>query len=84
MNFEECLMECASQPELVQQFNRLTGSNLGEKRSPIDIMVDNATGYENIVAAQQNEQCARFVEFVYNCVWLRLAPVAGAVQPASR
>lgn len=76
MNFHDCLMECAKTPDLVEQFNRLTGRQLGEKllRSPIDEMIDKATGYQEVLAAQQDDDLRAFVEFCYEYVWARLPP----------
>lgn len=65
MTFHECLMFCAKQSELVENFNRLTGYKLGEPRSPIDQMIDQATGLED-------EAMREFISFVHEFVWLRL------------
>jgi hypothetical protein len=65
MTFEDVLMECAGTPEFVREFNRLTGFALDEARTPIDRMVDEATGRERAALGA-------FTMFVYECVWLTL------------
>lgn len=66
MTFHECVIVCAGQPELVAQYDRLTGSRLASlaTRAPIARMIDEATGAER-------DQVARFVAFIYDCVWMR-------------
>jgi hypothetical protein len=65
MNFEQCVMECARHPELIQQFDRLRGTNLQMKGAPIDLMVDQATG-------RLADDVSLFITFVYDVVWSRL------------
>jgi hypothetical protein len=61
--FEQVLHYCAATPELVAQFDRLTGANLARKGAPINLMVDDATG-------KTNEDVAKFVEFVREFVYM--------------
>lgn len=63
MTFQEILMHCATDTELVTQFDRLQGSNLARKGAPINLMVDDATG-------KTNDDLQRFVEFVHECVYM--------------
>jgi hypothetical protein len=81
MTFADCLIECAKAPGFVSNFNRLTGRHLGEqlKRSPIEKMIDASTGYEEILAAQQDEDLRAFVEFCHETVWTRI-PVIQTVN----
>jgi hypothetical protein len=74
MTFYDCLMTCARSPDLVAQFNRLTGRHVGEKliRSPLDLLVDQATGYDDMLKAQQDEDLSAFIEFCHTHVWLTL------------
>lgn len=46
MSFEQCALYCAGNMELVKEFNRLSGCHLGERRTPIDIAIDGACGYD--------------------------------------
>jgi len=61
--FEQVLLHCAATPELVTQFDRLTGSNLARKGAPINLMVDDATG-------KTGSDVAAFVEFVSEHIYL--------------
>lgn len=65
--FEQVLMHCAATPDLVAQFDRLTGSNLARKGAQINLMVDDATG-------KTNADLAAFVDFVREFIY---APWAG-------
>jgi len=60
-------MEAAGNQELVKEFDRLRGTNLQFQGSSIERMIDEATG-------RVEHDLALFVEFVYECVWLRLPP----------
>ena len=44
LTYMTCLMEAAGIPELVAQVDRLYGTTLVSRKSPIESMVDNATG----------------------------------------
>ena len=78
VSFYECLMACARRPELVSEFNRLTGRHVGEKlaRSPLEAMIDEATGYEQCLAAQCDDDLRAFIEFCHDVVWLTFNPQA--------
>jgi hypothetical protein len=65
MTFNECVLYCAGSRGLVAQFDRLTGSNLCMRGTPVDLMVDEATG-------RQREELVRFMAFVFECIWTRL------------
>ena len=65
LTFHDVLMECAGTPELVREFNRLTGHSLMEG-SPIERMVDEATGREE-------QALCDFTAFVFECVYVPLA-----------
>lgn len=65
MDFEQVLQQSAGNKELVAQFDRLTGSNLSLKGSPIDVAIDKASG-------RTNADLAAFVAFVFEFVWLTL------------
>lgn len=67
MTFQECCAECLNSKDLVREFNRLTGLQLGQYRTPINSAIDKACGYD-----PDAEAIPKFVEFVYRCVWLPL------------
>lgn len=68
--FHVCLLESIGEAELVENFERLSGTKLmlPAPRSPIERMVDEACGVHPF---DQNGM-RRFVEFVYDCVYTRL------------
>ena len=70
MNLPECIAWCAGNAELVAEFNRLTGRNLGRslKRSPMDRMVDDACG----VSGESEEDMIAWANFITDVVWMRL------------
>lgn len=57
-----------AQPELVREFNRLTGYSLGDG-SPIERMIDEATGFDRAAMAA-------FCKFVVEFIWLPLVAPA--------
>jgi hypothetical protein len=69
-SFFNLVSYCASQPELVAQFNRLTGCKLGQSanRTAWERAIDDATG----APGESADDMRAFVTFVYECFWLRL------------
>lgn len=63
MSFEDCVKMVWETPELIEQYNRLTGSKIQAKRSPLEMMIDDASGYEKA-------EMFKFFDFVYKYVWL--------------
>ncbi|WP_368640452.1 hypothetical protein ABRZ04_04355 [Castellaniella ginsengisoli] len=63
--FLACLSEAINTPELVRQHDRLYGSTLMSRATPIEQMVDRATG-------KTNDDMRAFVEFVHRCIYLTL------------
>lgn len=60
-----CLRESARDPELVAEFDRLTGSNLSRHGTALDLMIDDSTG-------RTEAGVKEFVEFVREFVYERL------------
>lgn len=77
MTFPECVTYCAGVPELVQNFDRLRGTHLAQinHRAPLDIMVDNA------IPDRYDEDCRKFIDFVWEMVWTRLPDEAFGDAP---
>lgn len=73
MTFHDVIVECAMTPELVKQFNRLTGCSLDfrDRRTPIERMVDQATGNPFSFSVKR-EEVHKFIAFVFECIWLPL------------
>lgn len=69
VTFLGCVREAARQPGLVREFDRLAGTHLSKiaERSPLDAMIDEATG-------RDREAILKFLDFVYECVYTRLPP----------
>lgn len=74
MTFEDCVLYCARNRELVHHFDRLTGSNLSLKGSGLDLAIDEATG-------RVRGDAQEFITFVWECVWIRLPPEAFGEPP---
>jgi hypothetical protein len=69
--YAQCLSYAASLPEFVAEFDRLHGTHLAklDRRTPLDAMIDDATGRDNAALAA-------FCQFVFAFVWLPLQPAA--------
>ena len=67
VTFYQCIMECAGTPELVENYDRLRGTNLSRKGHPINVMIDEATGR---LKAEMKE----FIEFVWEYIFIRFNP----------
>ena len=63
--FLRCLHEAIDTPELVENFDRLYGATLSTRTSPIERMVDEATG-------KRDDDMRAFVEFVHFSIYTRL------------
>lgn len=63
--FLRCLLEAIDTPELVQNFDRLYDATLTARTSPIERMVDEATG-------KRDDDMRAFVEFVHDSIYMRL------------
>jgi hypothetical protein len=77
VTFEDCVKECCRNSELVKQFDRLRGTNLSriliaDTRAPIIKMIDESTGYDKVLEEKAHKEMSMFIEFCYECVWLRL------------
>lgn len=67
MNFEQCCIECLNNDDLVNEFCRLRGIKRPDKRSPIEIQIDQACGYD-----ANKEFVKAFTQFVFEYVWTPL------------
>ena len=65
MLFHEVLMEAAGNKELVKEFDRLNGTNLSLKGTPIEIEIDKATG-------KLDDDMIKFINFVYEYIYFPL------------
>ena len=66
-DFLDFLMMCAGESEFIDQYNRLLGTTIGvDTRSPLDRMIDEATGYGQSFADEMEKQLPGFVSFCYD------------------
>lgn len=58
----DCLRWASSSPEIIERFQKETGVRVRPIRSPLDAMIDNATGY--------NRDCfEKFVAWFNENIW---------------
>ena len=67
MTFKQVVMFCYDQPDFVREWSRLRGVSFS--KTPIDLMIDKATGYQAKVMRM-------FIEDVKDLVWDRIGPEA--------
>lgn len=72
--FATCLKAALDSQEPVDQFDRLNGNQLSAvaKRSPLEILVDQASGYDVEIEAMMQQTSLAFIAFVYEFIYLRL------------
>jgi hypothetical protein len=85
MEFKDVVLECAMNKDFVKSFDRLSGTNVWrvvaqDTRKPIEIMIDNATGYDKVLDVKAHEDMQKFFDFVFECVWCRLPKEAFVCQ----
>lgn len=74
MTFEACLRAAILNPDLIAQFNRLTGSTLGvDNRKPIERMIDEESGYQEVLDLKTAAEMEEFAGFVFMHVYLPIA-----------
>jgi len=74
IGFLDVVQACLNSAEFMGEYRRLTGEMLQEKRAPIDIMIDRATG--NL--PHNDDELLRFFAAVDDLIWQRL-PVSAFV-----
>lgn len=65
LTFQACWRAAANNPELVVEFDRLKGTRLGGQGTPIERLIDEATG-------KAAEDYNAFLRFCWNCLYLRV------------
>jgi hypothetical protein len=73
LTFKKVIVECLTNKELVEQFNRLRGTKLGiDSRAPIVRMIDEATGFKRDTMDERykHDELRLFFEFVFDAIWL--------------
>ena len=74
LTFADCLAVCINTPDLVSEFNRLSGAKLGQRepRNGIEAAIDDATGYAAERDALNQADMHTFAAFVYEAIWTRI------------
>lgn len=77
MNFQDCVIECCRNPELIKSYDRLHGSSLyriliKDNRTKLEILIDQATGYQEVLNKKFEEEIKGFFSFVLAYVWMPL------------
>ncbi len=65
LTFDQCVIECIRNRELVAEFDRLQGTNLSLRGNWLDLQIDLACG-------RLEDDVQLFVYFVEDVVWNRL------------
>jgi hypothetical protein len=60
--FEKCLLEAAATPGMLVEYDRLNGTNLARRGTPLDLAIDQATG-------RMEAEIEGFVEFVRTYIY---------------
>ena len=68
LSFLHCVKEASECIEMVAQVDRLFRTNLMQRGSPIERMVDDATG-------RNDSDIQTFMRFVWNCIFIRVEPI---------
>jgi len=69
MTFQDLVMMCFDEKELVSQFNRIFDCKIGETNNltPVEILIDEAVNY-----TRPDDEYTKFINFVRNAIWLPL------------
>jgi hypothetical protein len=70
MTFAEVVQHAATNKDLLREYDRLSGTNLALRGTPLDIQIDLATG-------RIEAEIPAFVEFLYEAIWLPLLAQEG-------
>lgn len=65
ITFIDCLVLCIDNRNLIEQFDRLNGTNLALKGAPIEVAIDKASG-------RFEDDFIKFVDFVWEFIFTRV------------
>lgn len=77
LTFMACLSAVTEAPELIQQIDRLYGTCLLSRSSPIETMIDKATG-------KRDDDMQTVLRFVWNSIFIRCPPARPATAEESK
>lgn len=74
MKFIDVLTEAITTPGLVKEFDRLWGTSISKTvhRKPIEIAIDQATGYDKHLKKKRDKEMQEFVNFVFEFIYIPL------------
>lgn len=75
MDFEQCCIECLNNDDLVNEFCRLKGIKRPDRRSPIEIQIDQACKYD-----ANKEFVKEFTQFVFEYVWVPMLKIVKRIR----
>lgn len=67
LTLEQVLWDCANNKDFVREYDRIRGTNVGLRQSPMSNEIDRTTG-------KWQSEVKAFFEFCTDAVWLRLPP----------
>lgn len=72
--FKDAVIMAIENKELVAEFNRLYGANIGaaDARSPIEKAIDEAAGHDPQRQPEAEKDMLAFVHFFHEYIWLRV------------
>lgn len=65
--YRDCLLWAAGDPEVMAAFSRETGTVIAQRTSPLDGMIDAATGYDAHIAK-------KFLSWFNENIWCEAVP----------
>lgn len=63
ISFRDCVFATVAEPEFLKEYDRLRGTSFAGTASPIERMVDEATG-------RFKEDCSHLIGFIFTHVWM--------------
>lgn len=74
ISFTQCVRTSLAQPSLVEEFNRLSGYNLGQSAlsAPVESAIGDVRGLAEQLMAEERNAVKAFLNFVHEFVWKRL------------
>lgn len=81
-----CMVRKAlNEPEFVEGFERMSGLRFLFPRSPIEAMIDQATGHDQVLSEHNERTMAAFIATVWETVYRRLpAQVTASILEAAK
>lgn len=65
VTLEDCVYECLNNPDFMREYDRMRGTNLSLRGTPLDLAIDKASG-------RLESEARQFMADVADIVWSRL------------